>query len=90
MTDVKRGKEILVPKGATAFGRITKLSRYKKHYRLEVRLQDLEWQRVWLPLKAQLKSSKSAKAEMDDSGDLILHRPTLTLTDLPLVWKVVP
>lgn len=90
LTDVKRGKEILVPKGATAFGRITKLSRYKKHYRLEVRLQDLEWPAGVAPLKAQLKSSKSAKAEMDDSGDLILHRPTLTLTDLPLVWKVVP
>ncbi|MEP7354794.1 MAG: hypothetical protein ABI824_16315 [Acidobacteriota bacterium] len=90
ISDIKRGKEILVPKGATAIGRITKLSRYPSQYRLGVKFQQLTWPGGSARLNAKLASVKAGKAELDPSGDLVVSRTTTTLTGLSLVWKVLP
>lgn len=90
VSDVRQGKQVLIPKGAIASGRIVKLDRYAKQYLVEVRFQGLEWTDGSARLNVQVKSSKAGKADLDRSGNLTVSRATPKLTGLQLTLKVLP
>jgi hypothetical protein len=41
--DLKKGRELLAPKGSVARGRIVRLDRYSGYFTLKIDFQDLEW-----------------------------------------------
>ena len=89
--DLKRGKELIAPKGAIARGRILRLDRYPSQYALRVRFTDLEWAGGHAPLKAVLDRVASDSITRDpQSGDIVIPRKgTPRLNSVPMIWKTV-
>jgi hypothetical protein len=54
-SDVKRGKEVVVKKGATAKGRVIQLARTTNLYSIGLMFQDLEWKGGHAQVRAKLE-----------------------------------
>lgn len=92
-TAVKRGRQVLVPKGAIARGRIDVLQRWKQFYVLGIRWTELNWPGGRAPLKLEYEAMGLSLARelvfRTVEGYLQIPRPNLrSWHDVLIYWRV--
>ncbi len=93
-SEVKRDKEVIAPKGATARGRVLALERWRDNYVVRIGWTDLEWRGGHAPLKLVYDgmgiSLPGQSVQRTVYGDLQIPRPgRRSLDKLVMFWKVV-
>lgn len=94
--DVKSGREVLAPKGATARGRILRLDRTSEFTVLELRFTDLEWPGGRARIHGRFEGLNSASGRAPyyrdpQSGALVILRGgPARLRNLLMRWRTAP
>jgi hypothetical protein len=100
--DIKSGRQLLAPKGATARGRILRLDRTDEFTVLELRFTDLEWPGSHARIQARFEDFNAAFNALDagrrrsfyhdpQNGALVIPRGgPARLKDLLMYWRTAP
>jgi hypothetical protein len=77
VSDLKKGRELLAPKGSIARGRILRLERYSSYFLLKIDFQDLEWPGGHARLKLSFDQPAFATrliSKAQPGGEIIISR----------------
>lgn len=95
--DLKRGRDILVPKGAIAKGRIVRLDRMRGQFVLAIQFQELEWRggHAALRLRFERRGGMDANArtqllDQANEGMVISDGPRGATRGLSMFYRTLP
>lgn len=93
-SDVKRGRELIAPKGATARGRLKRMERWDGVYIVNIAWTDLEWQgghaRLKLAFDGMGLTLPGQRIFRTQDGNLEIPRPgRRSLDNVVMFWRVI-
>jgi len=91
VADLKKGRELLAPKGSIARGRIIRLERHPSYFLLKIDFQDLEWPGGHARLKLSFDQPAFATRLISRSqpgGEIIVSRQAgPRLSGILMFWR---
>jgi hypothetical protein len=91
VADLKKGRELLAPKGSIARGRIIRLERYPREFLLKIDFQDLEWPGGHARLKLSFDQPAFATkliSKAQPGGEIIISRQVgPRLSGILMFWR---
>jgi len=91
VSDLKKGRELLAPKGSIARGRILRLERYSGYFLLKIDFQDLEWPRGHARLKLSFDQPAFANrliSKAEPGGEIMVSRQVgPRLSGILMFWR---
>jgi hypothetical protein len=96
-SDLKRGKQILAPKGAIAKGRIVRLDRLRGQYVLSIQFQELEWPGGHAALRARFErrggidaNARTQLLDQANEGMVLPDGPRAATRGLSMFYRTLP